>query len=178
MALKGLDGMINNPEYTHYVVVWRGDGKRKIESGWSFREDAKDRFVEIVDVEAEGVGPFQDASAKVVSKSALRRMNLDAEEDRDWFSPGTGLGILDLKSDKPFGSTLAGVGGTLAALTFQRAAIEKEGGAASDLFVAGTGMLFLGVGILSKDRNLAPALLALVVAGIVISSHSKVETKP
>lgn len=63
---KGFEGY-NNPKYTHFVVVWPGwvgdkQNKQKvgakIESGWEHREDAKERSVEIQDIESEGVGPF------------------------------------------------------------------------------------------------------------------------
>lgn len=98
-----LEGVTNQKDYTHYVVVWPGylwnpiDGEEentdkkhaKIETGWSAKEDAKDRYTEIVDVESEGTGPFQDMKAKVVAKSSLKSWGLDPENDAHWYAGGT-----------------------------------------------------------------------------------------
>jgi hypothetical protein len=61
----------------------------------------------------------------------------------------------------------------MSALTFREAILERRGGGSADMFTAGLGMLYTGVAILSKERNLAPALLALSVVGIVVSLQEK-----
>lgn len=104
----GLEG-INNPDYTHYVVVWKGEKRKgsnpvkgaKIESGWESNADAKERYVEIVDVESEGTGPFQDAQAAVVSKAIIKgSWKLDPKNDSDWFKHGEGLAESGLAPDE------------------------------------------------------------------------------
>lgn len=58
--------MINNEEYTHWVVV---DGK--IVSGWWYREDAID------DQKERGRG-------RVYARRGLTNIGLDPDKDEDW----------------------------------------------------------------------------------------------
>jgi hypothetical protein len=71
-----VEGMLHeNPgerfDYTHYVVV-----DDKLNSGWSFVEDARDAASEAND---EGRGP-----ARVVSKVGAKRLGLDPDDARSW----------------------------------------------------------------------------------------------
>lgn len=62
----------NNPDYTHYVVT-----KGKIESGWEYREDAKDHV-------SDSLPDYAKPGAKVVAKSALSRHSIDPTNDDHW----------------------------------------------------------------------------------------------
>lgn len=64
----------NDPEYTHYVVA-----NGKIESGWSYKEDAAEHKKESMH---EKLRPI----AKVVAKSALKRHGIDPDNDSHWMS--------------------------------------------------------------------------------------------
>lgn len=67
----------DNPEYISYLVVKDKDGNDKIESGWEFREDAKDRQNELKE---DGI------STKMFSRRYLKSINLDPSDDSNWFS--------------------------------------------------------------------------------------------
>lgn len=62
----------NNPNYSHYVVA-----KGKIESGWEYKEDAKEHV-------SENLPDSLKAGAKVVAKSALSRHSIDPENNDHW----------------------------------------------------------------------------------------------
>lgn len=62
----------NNPNYSHYVVA-----KGKIESGWEYKEDAKEHV-------SENLPDSLKAGAKVVAKSALSRHSIDPENNEHW----------------------------------------------------------------------------------------------
>ncbi len=68
---------LNQEEYVYYVVL-RGE---KIESGWSFASDAEDQ--------ARDNLPFRlRLRAGVYTKRGLRDLNLDPDNDEDWFKGG------------------------------------------------------------------------------------------
>jgi hypothetical protein len=61
---------MNQKDYTHYVVVSHG-GAAKIDSGWSFVEDAKDRAREV-------------NNAKVATKRYLKSQGFDPDVNANW----------------------------------------------------------------------------------------------
>jgi hypothetical protein len=63
---------INQRDYKFWVVV---DGK--IESGWEFREDAKDQLENIP-------SGWYLGKAKVLAKAGLRQLGLDPDDDNAW----------------------------------------------------------------------------------------------
>ncbi len=67
----------NNPNYSHYVVA-----KGKIESGWEYKEDAKEHV-------SENLPDSLKAGAKVVAKSALSRHSIDPENNDHWHTSKT-----------------------------------------------------------------------------------------
>ena len=99
----------NQKAYTHYVVVWPADFEgeprgtvsgserpgARIDSGWEFRDDAKDRYNEVAESE--------DVKAKIVAKVSLKSWGLNPDSNDDW-SQGDGLSEgktkLDLLLDK------------------------------------------------------------------------------
>jgi len=65
---------INRNDYTHYVIVSK-DGEPRIESGWSYVEDAKEQ---IRDNLPHGV------KAKVITKTGAKRAGLDPDDNDNW----------------------------------------------------------------------------------------------
>ncbi len=63
---------INNPDYTHYVIV-----NGKIESGWEYPEDAKDNAREILDNQPH-------TAVKIYSLRHLNKIGLDPDDDANW----------------------------------------------------------------------------------------------
>lgn len=68
---KGID----EESYKAYIVVKCKDGTEKIESGWDFSEDAKDRKNELKE---EGI------QSKSVSRRYLKSVGLDPTDDSNW----------------------------------------------------------------------------------------------
>lgn len=73
----------NQKDYVVYVVVGN-----KIESGWSFDEDAKEH-------KAENMPENLKASAKVVKKAALKSKGIDPDDNASWLT-GAQLDSTDL----------------------------------------------------------------------------------
>lgn len=69
---KGID----EESYKAYIVVKCKDGTEKIESGWEFSEDAKDRKNELKE---DGI------SSRSVSRRYLKSVGLDPSNDSNWF---------------------------------------------------------------------------------------------
>ena len=62
----------NRKEYQYYVLLEKED---KIESGWEYLEDAKDRVAEL---------KFDDTRSRVVTKKTLLMMKKNPEDDSNW----------------------------------------------------------------------------------------------
>ena len=88
-TLSDLWGTINQPDYTHYVVVQSPTQGTKIETGWSFKEDAKEHL------EPFNLPEELRPSAKILTKVGLKRIGLDPDSDDDW-TTGTGLNGLEV----------------------------------------------------------------------------------
>lgn len=65
----------DNDEYTKYVVVTDGS-KLKIESGWKYSDDAKDRAKELKE---DGI------QSKTLSRKYLVSKGIDPADDSSWF---------------------------------------------------------------------------------------------
>jgi len=65
---------INNPDYTHWVVIKTAEGDYKIETGWEYREDAMDQLSEVP----------AEKMPKVFAKAGLKKFNLDPNKNSDW----------------------------------------------------------------------------------------------
>ena len=82
----GLDGhdSPDSSEYKWYVVLDVDDGTRNgrqlIESGWEYKEDAQDHSRSEYDL------PPDFDKGKVITRTGLRRKNLDPSRAEDWFS--------------------------------------------------------------------------------------------
>ena len=74
---KGID----EESYKAYIVVKCKDGTEKIESGWEFYEDAKDRKKELKE---DGI------QSRSVSRRYLKSVGLNPSEDSNWFKGNVG----------------------------------------------------------------------------------------
>lgn len=74
---KGID----EESYKTYIVVKCKDGTEKIESGWEFSEDAKDRKNELKE---DGI------QSKSVSRRYLKSVSLDPTDNSSWFKGDIG----------------------------------------------------------------------------------------
>ena len=63
----------NEPGYKFYVVI----GGNKIESGWEYKEDAKDQLGEL---------PSEQRPGKVFQRLGLKKLGLDPENENDWYT--------------------------------------------------------------------------------------------
>lgn len=81
--------MINDNEYTHYVIANDGTSDPPlvdgwyILTGWHYREDAKESLTDTVNIVKR---------QKVIAKRTLSRYGLDADNDRHWHAPA-GYGV-------------------------------------------------------------------------------------
>jgi hypothetical protein len=71
LCINLLNEKLNQKDYKFYVIA-----KNKIESGWEYKEDAKDQLGELPKNLAKG--------AKVYAKSHLKKLNLNPDDDKDW----------------------------------------------------------------------------------------------
>ena len=69
---KSLVAKWNDDGYRFYVVL---DGESKIESGWEYREDAKDRLDEMMEDGVKG---------KIFARRALLAMGMNPDDDSNW----------------------------------------------------------------------------------------------
>lgn len=73
---------IDEESYKTYIVVKCKDGTEKIESGWEFSEDARDRKNELKE---DGI------QSKSVSRRYLKSIGLDPTDDSSWFKGNVGV---------------------------------------------------------------------------------------
>lgn len=71
-AKRGRPKKFNQKEYEFYVVV-----QGKIQSGWEYREDAK----EMLDDLPSGT------TGKIYKKQGLKKLGLDPNNNKDWGEP-------------------------------------------------------------------------------------------
>jgi hypothetical protein len=100
---RGVEGFgttdrINQSDYTHYVVV-RIRGTQKIESGWSYKEDASEHM-------RENMPGGLRTDARVLTSTGARRAGLNPNNNADWFG-GSTLGFQGLGSDDDAAEKLA-----------------------------------------------------------------------
>lgn len=67
-----------DPNEKHFVCILGKDGKWLIESGWEFREDAKERMSEMLEF------GFGKDGIKILSKVSLGKFGLDPLDDSCW----------------------------------------------------------------------------------------------
>jgi hypothetical protein len=80
---------INQKDYTHYVVVETRDGKKLIESGWSYAEDAREQKKDNL--------PDTFKSSRVLTKTGAMREGLDPSDDKNWLT-SEGFGDVSTRS--------------------------------------------------------------------------------
>ena len=69
----------NQTHYKFYVVVHQKSGQPKIESGWTYKEDAREQL-------HDNLPPALAAKGKVLTKRGLVQQALNADDDSSWMT--------------------------------------------------------------------------------------------
>lgn len=72
MKTKGRPRKYNQKTYKYYVV-----SKGKIQSGWDYKEDAKDMLEDL---------PISAGSAKIYKEAGLKKLGLNADDNKNWLT--------------------------------------------------------------------------------------------
>jgi hypothetical protein len=76
-SASGLDGT-NQKDYTHYVVVLTPTGVWRIESGWSYVEDAQDQ-------KRDNIPQIMRTNARILTKTGAKREGLNPDDEASWW---------------------------------------------------------------------------------------------